>query len=138
MHPQPAMTAPESCPCGSGNAYGACCGRYIDAGLRPETAEQLMRSRYSAYVLVREDYLRRTWHASTRPDTLNLEPACFGRWLGLKILRTEAGGREDREGVVEFVARYKPSGKAERLHEVSRFVREDGQWFYLNGDVLPS
>jgi len=132
------MMEPEFCACGSGMAYGACCGRYIDAGLQPETAEQLMRSRYSAYVLVREDYLLRTWHVSTRPDTLNLESTRSGKWLGLRILRTEGGGRQDREGVVEFVARYKPPGQAERLHEVSRFVREDGQWLYVNGDILPS
>jgi SEC-C motif-containing protein len=132
------MTEPASCPCGSGAAYGACCGRYIDAGLRPDTAEQLMRSRYAAYVLVREDYLRRTWHVSTRPDTLNLEPTRSGKWLGLEILRTEGGGAKDTEGMVEFVARYKPSGKAERLHESSRFVRDDGQWFYVDGEILPS
>lgn len=118
--------------------YAACCGRYLDTGLKPETAEQLMRSRYSAYVLAREDYLRRTWHHTTRPATLDLRPSRSGRWLELKILRTEAGGPEDHAGVVEFVARYKPAGKAERLHEVSRFLREDGQWFYVDGDILPT
>lgn len=97
-----------------------------------------MRSRYSAYVLVREAYLRRTWHVSTRPEALNLELTRSGRWLGLEILRTQGGGANDENGVVEFVARYKPSGKAERLHEVSRFIREGGEWFYVNGDILPS
>jgi len=138
LQPGAGMTGIESCPCGSGRTYVACCGRYIDAGLKPETAEQLMRSRYSAYVLTRDDYLHRTWHGSTRPAALDLHSSRSGRWLGLKILRTEAGGRNDRAGVVEFVARYKPSGKAERLHEVSRFVREEGQWYYVDGDILLS
>jgi SEC-C motif-containing protein len=92
-----------------------------------------MRSRYSGYVLARKDYLLRTWHESTRPETLDLRDAGTVRWLGLKIVRTEAGGSEDMRGVVEFVARYQIGGKAHRLHETSRFVREGGQWFYLDG-----
>lgn len=127
------MTHSPSCPCDSGAAYAACCGRYVDDGIVPATAEQLMRSRYAAYVLRREDYLLRTWHASTRPPALHLadSPA---KWLGLKVLRTEAGNAEDSEGVVEFVARYKVGGKAARLHESSRFVREGGRWLYVDGD----
>ncbi len=99
---------------------------------RAQTAEQLMRSRYTAYVLGDEAYLLRTWHASTRPGELKLATAPV-KWLGLRIVRTESGGPEDRDGVVEFEARYKPHGKAERLHEVSRFVREEGQWYYVDG-----
>jgi SEC-C motif-containing protein len=95
-----------------------------------------MHSRYTAYVFGRSDYLLRTWHRSTRPDVLDLQTAPAGRWLGLDVLGTEGGGLDDSEGTVEFVARYKPSGKAQRLHERSRFVREDGQWFYVNGDIL--
>ncbi len=97
-----------------------------------------MRSRYSGYVLAREDYLLRTWHESTRPETL--DPGDVGKlhWLGLKIVRTEAGGPDDTRGVVEFVARYKVGGKAHRLHETSRFVRESGPWFYLDGTLHSS
>lgn len=97
-----------------------------------------MRSRYSAYVRAHGDYLLRTWHDSTRPDHLDLSDAEAVTWLGLKIIRTEAGGPGDRQGVVEFVARYTVSGKAHRLVEISRFVREDGQWFYLDGTLPPA
>jgi SEC-C motif-containing protein len=99
------------------------------------TAEALMRSRYSAYVLHLEDYLLESWHSSTRPVSLDLENASGTKWLGLKVLRAETGG--DR-AVVEFVARYKiGGGSAVRLHETSRFLHEDGRWFYLDGDLDP-
>jgi SEC-C motif-containing protein len=88
-----------------------------------------MRSRYSGYVLAREDYLLRTWHESTRPETLDLSDASQLNWLGLKIVHTEAGGSDDMQGVVEFVARYKIGGKAHRLHETSRFVRKGSSGF---------
>ncbi len=127
------MNADNACPCGSGKAYTACCGPYLDGGQRPATAEALMRSRYSGYVLARKDYLLRTWHESTRPETLDLNDAGTVRWLGLKIVRTEAGGPDDARGAVEFVACYKVGGKAYRLHEIGRFVREGGEWFYLDG-----
>ena len=89
----------------------------------------MMRSRYTAYVRGRADYLLQTWHPSTRPATLDLgnEPV---RWLGLQVRRVEAGSPQDDEGIVEFIARYKLGGRAHRLHEISRFVRENGRWFY--------
>lgn len=121
--------AKDTCPCESGQAYQDCCGKFIEANQQAETAEQLMRSRYTAYVLQREDYLLRTWHASTRPLKLNMDKV---QWLGLQLQRTQAGKVLDREGIVEFVARYKRQGRAERLHETSRFVREEGQWFYVD------
>lgn len=127
-----------ACPCGSGQAYAACCRIFIDNGVLPATAEQLMRSRYSAYVLAREDYLLRTWHGSTRPANLGLLEAGPVKWLGLKILRCEAGGRGDREAIVEFVARYQVNGRAERLHEASRFLCEAGQWLYVDGRIAPA
>lgn len=134
---RPATDSP-ACPCGSGEAYTACCGVFIDNGMLPETAEQLMRSRYSAYVLAREDYLLCTWHGSTRPAQLGLQDAGPVKWLGLKILRCEAGGAHDHDGIVEFVARYQVNGRAERLQEVSRFVREAGQWLYVDGQIAPA
>jgi SEC-C motif-containing protein len=93
-------------------------------------AEALMRSRYSAFVLQQADYLRATWHASTRPDTLDFELGT--RWLGLEVRRHQVTGPDAAE--VEFVARYRLGGKATRLHEKSRFVREEGRWFYVDGD----
>ncbi len=94
-----------------------------------------MRSRYAAYVLARAEYLRNTWHASTRPVNVALADNASIKWLGLEVVDIQAGGAQDDSGVVEFVARYKVRGKAERLHEVSRFVKQDGQWFYLDGDI---
>lgn len=132
------MDAESPCPCGSTSPYRVCCGRLLEGGVRAETCEQLMRSRYSAFVLRREDYLLDTWHASTRPASLGLETAAPMQWLGLLIRDTRNGRREDNDGVVEFVARYKVNGRAQRLHEVSRFVREYGQWFYVDGQVTDS
>ncbi|NHR05645.1 YchJ family protein [Chromobacterium haemolyticum] len=125
------------CPCGLGGAYAACCGRYLSEGGEPApTAEALMRSRYTAYARGDEAYLLASWHPSTRPPALDLAAdAGVVKWLGLEVLATEAGGEADAEGVVEFAARYKVSGKAERMRERSRFAREDGRWFYLSGEL---
>lgn len=119
------------CPCGSGAAYVDCCGP-LHAGEAAPSAERLMRSRYSAYVLQLEPYLLATWHESTRPSNLDFdEPQ--PKWLGLEVKRHEASGDE---AVVEFIARFKSSGRAERLHEISRFRREDGRWLYLDGEFF--
>ena len=91
-----------------------------------------MRSRYSAYVLGLEPYLLATWHASTRPTALDLDKETSPRWLGLDIKRHQATGPDS--AVVEFVARYKTGGRAHRQHEVSRFVREEGRWYYVDGE----
>ena len=91
-----------------------------------------MRSRYSAYVLGLEPYLLATWHASTRPTALDLDKETSPRWLGLDIKRHQA--TDPDSAVVEFVARYKTGGRAHRLHEVSRFVRENGRWYYVDGE----
>jgi SEC-C motif-containing protein len=92
-----------------------------------------MRSRYSAYTLLREAYLLATWHISTRPSALSLAEDQATRWLGLTVKRAEQLDAE--HALVEFVARYKINGRAHRLHEISRFVREDGRWFYVDGEV---
>lgn len=94
-------------------------------------AEQLMRSRYSAFVLERRGYLLATWHVSTRPETLDFEPQA--RWQGLQVRSHRLLGAGHAE--VEFVARYRVAGRAVRLHETSRFVCEDGRWWYVDGDV---
>lgn len=122
----------RACPCGSGKPLAACCGPYLEGIAIVPTAETLMRSRYTAYVLGREPYLLATWHATTRPAALDLDAEPRPRWIGLTVKRHEAQG-EDR-AVVEFVARYKVNGRAFRLHETSRFVREDGRWLYVDGD----
>jgi SEC-C motif-containing protein len=123
------------CPCGSGRAYGDCCGPFLAGTAVPETAEQLMRSRYSAYVQGDADWLRATWHPATRRSRIDLDAQV--RWIGLQILATRDGGRDDTKGTVEFVARYKSGGRAHRLHERSRFQRRNGVWFYVDGDLDP-
>ncbi len=127
-----ATDAGQACPCGSGSAFAACCGLYLDGGANAPTAEALMRSRYSAYTLGRADYLQQTWHPTRRPDSLSLDPA--QNWLGLKIVRAERGGMGDDEGVVEFVARFKVAGRGHRLHEISRFEKVGDCWLYLDGE----
>lgn len=124
----------ELCPCGTNKKYAECCGRFVDGNETPATAETLMRSRYTAYTLLREDYLLSTWHPSTRPEQMSLADDASSKWLGLQVKRHEQ--INDTHAVVEFVARYKVGGRAQRMHEVSRFVREDGRWFYVDGDML--
>jgi len=121
-------------PCGGSNkTYSDCCARYIEGKEEASTAEALMRSRYTAYTLLREDYLLATWHPSTRPSALGLAEEPPAKWLGLEVKRHEQ--QDAGHAIVEFVARYKVNGRAHRLHEVSRFVREEGRWFYVDGDV---
>lgn len=131
------MTLPI-CPCGATHrrrplAYADCCGRYVehfDAEPAP-SAEALMRSRYSAFVRENAAYLLATWHASTRPAQLDFEPGA--KWLGLEVRAGAQTGEHSAE--VEFVARYRVGGRAVRLHERSRFVREQGRWYYVDGDL---
>jgi SEC-C motif-containing protein len=106
----------------------------MSGGEIPHTAEQLMRSRYSAFVVCDESYLLATWHPDTRPGKVRLDQQ--QRWLGLSIRAIEAGGPEDVAGTVEFVARFKVEGKGHRLHELSRFEKIDGRWYYLDGTHL--
>ncbi len=125
------------CPCGRNTAKGqalnldACCGPFL-AGLAATDAECLMRSRYSAFVLGHVPYLLATWHSSHRPAELTLDAGA--KWLGLAIQQHRSTGEHTAE--VEFVARFRVGGKAVRQHERSRFVREDGLWLYVDGDVL--
>jgi SEC-C motif-containing protein len=98
-----------------------------------QTATQLMRSRYSAFVQRNAAYLRKSWHPDTCPAEIGFDDNT--RWLGLKIIATLAGKAVDSSGEVEFVARYKLNGRAYRLHENSRFVRYRGEWVYLDGKI---
>ena len=121
------------CPCGTTKLYTACCARYIEGDTSAPTAEALMRSRYTAYTQLNEAYLLATWHPSTRPASLGLAEEVPTKWLGLEVKRHEQ--QDADHAIVEFVARYKVHGRAHRLHEVSSFVREAGQWFYVDGKV---
>lgn len=126
-HSEPAVHQPRR--------YLQCCGRYIDGSplLVAPDAESLMRSRYTAYVLGRDDYVRATWHVHRRPTDFVTDPAT--RWLGLEVRAVQV--LDSTHAEVEFVARMRhPGGQASRLHERSRFVREeDGRWYYVDGDL---
>jgi SEC-C motif-containing protein len=130
-----------ACPCGRQSikakaksqalTFEACCGLYRSGQPAPD-AESLMRSRYSAFVHGDAPYLLATWHSSQRPATLELEAGA--QWLGLQIKQHRVTGEDRAE--VEFVARFRLAGRAVRQHERSRFVREEGCWYYVDGDVL--
>jgi SEC-C motif domain protein len=138
------MAPSQACPCGQRNARGqaltlaACCGRYLDHNDPAPDAERLMRSRYSAFVLLRPAYLLATWHPSTRPAELTLEEGT--QWLGLDVKAWRVTGADSAE--VRFVARSRRAGsgggQAHRLVERSRFVREGGRWLYVDGDLDPT
>ncbi len=129
--------AATDCPCGRLDArgrvlaYADCCGP-LHAGQPAPDAERLMRSRYSAFVRGDVAYLLGSWHPRTRPAELSLDEA---RWLGLEVRRHVQTAADAAE--VEFVARYRIGGRAVRMHERSRFVREGGHWFYVDGDLGP-
>ena len=136
------QAAAGSCPCGragkSGKpiAFANCCGPYLDdfENTPAPDAERLMRSRYSAFVIGCTDYLRNTWHASRRPN--DVAPEEGTKWLGLEVRGHKVVDADHAE--VEFVARYRPAtgfGQAVRIHERSRFVREAGRWYYVDGDL---
>lgn len=120
----------SNCPCLSGLPYGECCERFHLGGVDAPTAESLMRSRYSAYVNLLPQYLLATWHSSTRPQQLVLDDGI--RWYRLDILARTRGGLLDTEGTVEFTASYRAHGTASSQHEVSRFVRENRHWYYVD------
>ncbi len=121
------------CPCGSHKNLADCCAAYINGEQIAPTAEALMRSRYTAYTLLAEEYLLATWHPSTRPSALGLAQEAPTKWLGLEVKNHRQ--QDADHATVEFVARYKVNGRAFRLHEVSRFVREAGRWFYVDGEI---
>jgi SEC-C motif-containing protein len=124
----------DLCPCGSGKAFEFCCQPYLQQRQNPATAETLMRSRYTAFVLNNENYLRYSWSAETCPEDIGLHNKT--QWLGLQIKATEQGLAHDDIGRVEFVARFKINGKAFRLHENSRFTRHEKRWVYRDGVTI--
>ena len=122
----------DPCPCGSGAIFDGCCAPVL-AGTPAATAEALMRSRYSAFVVGDERHLTETWHPRTRPEAIDLDPAL--RWTGLEIIELAAGDADDTRGTVEFRALWRDGAVRGALHERSRFIRYAGRWWYVDGDV---
>ncbi|GFE60131.1 YchJ family protein [Geobacter sp. AOG2] len=127
------------CPCGSGVAYSDCCEPVITRARPAETAEQLMRARYSAYVGVQMDFVFESTHPDYRQgyDHAGTEEwAKSSEWLGLEIVATDKGGREDSVGEVEFVARFKEKGVVREHHECGQFKRKSGTWYFTEGTMV--
>ncbi|MET9487292.1 YchJ family metal-binding protein [Nocardia sp. NPDC006630] len=128
--PQP---IPAACPCGLPANYVDCCGRLHRGEAQAKTAEQLMRSRFSAFAVRDEAYLLRSWDPGTRPADVDFDPGML--WERLEILEATGGGPFHTEGTVEFRAHYRSHGTPGDLHENSRFRRDGGAWVYLDGII---
>lgn len=128
-----------NCPCGSTVVYSSCCEPFLKGTGLPETAEKMMRSRYTAYVEGNVEYIRKTLAPESRNDfdeKSTRDWARSAKWKGLRILSTEKGGVTDKKGTVEFVATYEHEGAGMEHHEVSRFRKADsGQWYFIDGDA---
>jgi SEC-C motif-containing protein len=129
----PDIDASARCPCGTGLTYGECCRPFLEADAQPPTAERMMRSRYTAYALRHPGYLLATWHPSTRPAKLTLDPGLT--WISLDILGRTRGGMLDSVGTVDFRATHRSEGMRMYQQENSSFVRENKTWFYVDGVV---
>jgi SEC-C motif-containing protein len=130
----------DICPCGSKLDYGSCCGPIIKGDLPAVTAEQLMRSRYSAYVKKEISYIFTSLHADFRSDYDEKSSRSWAEqaeWHGIKILKTVKGGAEDDEGEVEFSVSYTENGFKQEHHELSSFKKEKGIWFFTTGKTMP-
>jgi SEC-C motif-containing protein len=128
------MPNDRRCRCGSGDDYAVCCGPFHAGERAAPTAVAQMRSRFSAFAIGDGDYLLATWYPETSPKLLNLDPAIS--WRRLEIVNVVAGAEQDAEGLVEFRAHYRCDGRRQILHERSRFVRINGRWMYVDGDVI--
>ncbi len=133
MARQPSPTA-TLCPCGSGRSYLRCC-QPCHEGQPAASAEALMRSRYSAFVLELHGYLLQSWHPEQRPQLAELQQQEKVKWLGLTICHQQ---QDEQQAWVEFIARYSVNGRAYRLHETSRFLHNNGHWYYHSGEIHSS
>lgn len=127
-----------NCPCGSTQSFNQCCEPFLTGASLPSTAEQLMRSRYTAFAKADVEYLKKTLAPESRTDFdsgATKKWAEQSKWKGLQILKTEKGGPEDKKGTVEFIATYETEGEGLDHHEVSQFRKGDnGQWYFVDGD----
>ena len=133
------ITKEDKCPCNSGKAYGACCAPILDGTVKAETAEALMRARYSAYVTEHIKFLKESAVKAVQEEFDEATSTSWSRaadWHGLEIIRTEAGGPDDTRGVVEFRATYTANGEFCNHHEVSTFVKEPDGWKFEDGELV--
>jgi len=129
------MTTPKTnCLCGSDLTYTRCCGLLHTGENNASTAEQLMRSRFTAYAMQNADYLLQTWDSNARPETIDFSKET-GEWTRLEILMTKKGLSKDSKGTVEFRAYFTQEGEEKVMNEISRFVKKQGRWYYLDGKV---
>jgi SEC-C motif domain protein len=122
------------CLCGSGIEYGQCCGQFHSGEKLADTAEALMRSRFTAYAMNNTDYILATWQTQVQQEKLNFGEENIA-WQRLEIIDTKKGGLNDTKGIVEFKAFYQNNGEDYLLHEISRFAKSNGRWFYIDGVV---
>jgi SEC-C motif-containing protein len=122
----------NNCHCATEMSYAQCCEPFHNGTDFPRTAQTLMRSRYSAYVVKDADYLLSTWHKTTRPNEIDFSNDKT-MWQKLVILHTKKGGVNDDKGRVEFNAFYVQDGEDRLIHEISRFKKISGRWFYMDG-----
>lgn len=130
----------NECPCGSGLAFADCCEPILSGRLEAPTAERLMRARYSAYVTGNISFLGDSLHPEHRDDWDEEATRKWSEratWSGLRIEAIERGGEQDDEGIVEFRASYRQDGMMMKHHEISRFARKDGKWYYVEGRMPP-
>lgn len=130
----------DICPCGSTKTYADCCQQVISGERRAETAEQLMRSRYAAYVRREIPWLRESLHPGQRAgydDASSREWAERAEWHGIEILKTSKGGQDDEEGTVEFIVSFTENGVRQEHHELSSFQKKGGAWYFTEGKLLP-
>ena len=128
-----------TCNCGSKLNFESCCEPFISGATAPETAEALMRSRYTAYARQEIDYIVQTLIASERPALDTAEIAKWSKesdWQGLEIVSTNEGGLSDENGQVEFIARYALAGKLHEHHEVASFEKSGGKWYFSDGKMI--
>ncbi|MHB8056865.1 MAG: YchJ family protein [Desulfuromonadaceae bacterium] len=127
------------CPCGSGAPYSECCELIISGKQSADTAEQLMRARYSAYVLAKMDFIFESTHPDHREGYDHAgtkEWAETAEWQGLEIISTKKGGAEDSAGEVEFIANFVEKGEKREHHEAGQFKRKDGHWYFTEGRMI--
>ncbi|MEJ2455030.1 MAG: YchJ family metal-binding protein [Candidatus Thiodiazotropha sp.] len=129
----------SACCCGSGLEFDQCCGAILSGARKADSAEALMRARYAAFVTGQVDFLHQSLHPQHRQDhdiAATRRWAEKAQWMGLQVVEAKTAGDGDDEAIVEFIATYKEDGIVKPHHEISRFSKQDGEWFYVDGRLV--